>query len=146
MGSKRAKSRPPVNYWKTALAILTLSASVALAEDFKTIKGKEYKDANVTRVEPDGVVITFRGGMVKIYFVELPKDVQKRFGYDTDKTEAEQAAPRAAEEKRVEEQKPHSDSARKREGRPSRSLNRKFPSSARSRSRMNCFLPSPHGR
>ena len=37
--------------------------------------------------------------------LELPKDVQKRFGYDTDKIEAEQTAAKAAEEKRVEEQK-----------------------------------------
>ena len=76
-------------------------ASIALADDFKTTAGKEYKNATVTRVEPDGVVITFHGGIAKIFFVELPKDVQKRFGYDTDKIEAEQAA----EAKRVEEQK-----------------------------------------
>jgi hypothetical protein len=30
--------------------------------------------------------------MVKIYFVELPKDVQQRFGYDPDKIAAEKAA------------------------------------------------------
>ena len=41
-------------------------------------------------------------GISKVCFVELPKEVQKRFGYDTDKIEAEKAAERAAEEKRVE--------------------------------------------
>jgi hypothetical protein len=42
-----------VKHWKTALAILAaLSASLGLAEDFKTINGKEYKDAEVSRVEP----------------------------------------------------------------------------------------------
>ena len=46
-----------------------------------------------------------KSGISKVYFVELPKDVQKRFGYDTDKIAAEQAAERAAEDKRVEEQK-----------------------------------------
>ena len=74
--------------------------SLALADDFKTINGKEYKHAKVARVESDGVVITFRGGMAKIYFVELPKNVQRRFGYDSDKIEADAAAARAAEEKR----------------------------------------------
>jgi hypothetical protein len=91
-----------MKYLQTTLTMLAvLSASFALAEDLKTIKGKEYKNAKVTRVEPDGVVITFRGGMVKIYFVELPKDVQRRFGYDPDKIEAETAA----EEKRIEQEK-----------------------------------------
>ena len=95
-----------VKYWQTILAILAaLCSSLALAEDLKTIKGKEYKNAKVTRVGPDGVVITFRGGMVKIYFVELPKDVQRRFGYDSDKIEADAAAARAAEEKRIEQGK-----------------------------------------
>jgi hypothetical protein len=42
---KRAKVRR-AKYWKTALSIFaTLSASFALPEDFKTINGKEYKDA-----------------------------------------------------------------------------------------------------
>jgi hypothetical protein len=33
-----------VSYWKATLALLAaLSASLALADDFKTIAGKEYK-------------------------------------------------------------------------------------------------------
>ena len=57
-------------------------ASVAFSDDFKTVTGKEYKDATVTRVEPDGIVLTNKAGIAKIYFTELPKDVQERFGYD----------------------------------------------------------------
>jgi len=85
------------------LALCLMSS--ALADDFRTTKGKEYENATVSRVEPDGIVIKFKGGIVKILFTELPKDVQLRFGYDTDKIEAEQAGVRAAEEKRIEEQK-----------------------------------------
>ncbi len=45
-----------MTYWETTLAILAaLSASVAVAEDFKTINGKEFKNAKVSRVEPDGI-------------------------------------------------------------------------------------------
>ena len=66
--------------WATTLAILAvLSASLALAEDFKTIKGKVYKDATITRVEADGIVIRTKMGISKVYFIELPKDVQERF-------------------------------------------------------------------
>jgi hypothetical protein len=71
-----------VKYGTTTLAILAaLSASLALAEDFKTINGKEYKDATVTSVEADGIVLRMKTGITKVYFVELPKDVQERFHY-----------------------------------------------------------------
>jgi len=83
-----------VTYWQTTLAILTvLSASMALAEDFKTIKGKEYKDATIMRVEGDGIVLRTKTGISKVYFVELPKDVQEKFHYS-------QATPIAAQRER----------------------------------------------
>ena len=59
--------------------------SVAFSDDFKTLTGKEYKDATVSRVEPDGLVLTSKTGISKVYFTELPKDVQERFGYDPQK-------------------------------------------------------------
>ena len=70
--SKRGRIRPGVKHWEITLAILTmLSASLAVADDFKTSNRKEYKNATVTRVEPDGIVIKFRGGIVKLPFSEL---------------------------------------------------------------------------
>jgi hypothetical protein len=71
-----------MNPRKTIIAILaTLSASLALAEDFKTVSGKEYKDATVSRVEFDGIVLRTKSGITKLYFAELPKEVQERFHY-----------------------------------------------------------------
>ena len=71
-----------MKHWQIALAIFaSLSASLALADDFKTVSGKEYKNAIVSRVEADGVVIRTKRGISKIYFIELPKDVQERFYY-----------------------------------------------------------------
>jgi hypothetical protein len=71
-----------VTYWQTTLAILAaLSMSMVLAEDFKTTNGKEYKDATITRVEGDGIVIRTKTGISKVYFTELSKDVQQRFHY-----------------------------------------------------------------
>jgi hypothetical protein len=73
-----------MKHWQTALSIFAaLFASVALAEDFKTIEGKEYKNVRVSRVEPDGIVITFSGGIVKLPFTELPPEAQKKYGYDS---------------------------------------------------------------
>jgi hypothetical protein len=69
--------------------ILTaLSASLALGDDFKTIRGKEYKDATVSRIEPDGIMLRTKSGIVKLYFIELPKEVQERFRSDPVKTSA----------------------------------------------------------
>ena len=77
--------------WATTLAILLLlSASLALAEDFKTIKGKEYKDATISRVEADGIVLRTKMGISKVYFIELPKQVQERFLPSRAKTVAAQ--------------------------------------------------------
>ena len=91
---KQAESRR-VKYWITALAVLaSLSTSIALADDFKTINGKEYKNAEVSRVEPDGIVLRSKSGISKVYFTELPKDVQERFHYNPAQATA---APRPAQ-------------------------------------------------
>jgi hypothetical protein len=35
----------------------------------------------VSRVEPDGIVLKTKSGITKVFFAELPKDVQERFHY-----------------------------------------------------------------
>ena len=57
------------------LVPLICFASIAFSDDFKTVTGKEYKNATVSRVEPDGIVLTNNTGISKVYFTELPKDV-----------------------------------------------------------------------
>ena len=69
--------KPAVLIPATVLALAVLQ--FALADDFKTINGKEYKNAEVSRVEADGIVIRTKTGISKIYFIELPKDVQERY-------------------------------------------------------------------
>ena len=84
-------------------------ASIAIADDFKTNDGKEYKNVTINRVEIDGIVVTTDLGVVKLYFSELPRDVQERFHYDPEQAAAhgaqqldaynrEQAAAQAAQE------------------------------------------------
>jgi hypothetical protein len=85
-----------MKYRRTAVAILAaLSASLLTAEDFKTINGKEYKDVTITRVEADGIVLKSKSGISKVYFAELPKEVQQRFHYNPANAAA-QAKPNAA--------------------------------------------------
>src|SRR5438093_8553455 len=81
------------------LIVVVCFASIALADDFKTIDGREYKNAKVSRVEPDGIVLVSKSGISKVYFTELPKEVQERFQYDATQAatySAEQAASQAA--------------------------------------------------
>ena len=73
--------------------VILCFASVAFAEDFKAIDGKEYKNVKVSRIEPDGIVLISKAGISKVYFTELPKSVQDRFHYD-----AAQAAAYSAEQ------------------------------------------------
>ena len=75
-----------VKHWRTALASLAVvSASITLADDFKTLDGKQYRNATVSRVERDGIVLRTKSGISKVYFVELPADVQERFATLTGK-------------------------------------------------------------
>src|SRR5881397_3485551 len=79
---QRRQNPPRVNDLATTIAILIiLLPAFALAEDFKTVSGRVYKDATISHVEADGIVIRTKTGISKIYFVELPKDVQERFHY-----------------------------------------------------------------
>ena len=112
-GERKKQNGPSVKKWATTLVIfVAFSASRALAEDFKTVTGKEYKNASVSRVEADGIVISTKGGISKVYFTELPKDVEERFHYNSAKAaplqrgreqitlEAKQDAWRQADERR----------------------------------------------
>jgi thiol-disulfide isomerase/thioredoxin len=65
------------------LTVLVLCfASITFADDFKAVDGKEYKNVTVSRIEPDGIVLRTKSGISKVYFVELPKEVQERFHYN----------------------------------------------------------------
>jgi hypothetical protein len=74
---KTAESRR-VKYCGT-LILAVLFASLALSEDFKTASGKVYKDATVSRVEADGIELKTKTGISKVYFTELPQEIQERF-------------------------------------------------------------------
>jgi len=79
-GEQRRQNAPRVKGWATTIEILPLLlATVAFAEDFKTVTGKIYKDATVSRIEADGIELKTKAGISKVYFTELPEDVQERF-------------------------------------------------------------------
>jgi hypothetical protein len=79
----------------TFVILIVCFASIALADDIKTINGKEYKNATVSRVEPDGIIVKFSGGLVKISFTELSEELKEKYHYNPEearKFSAENAA------------------------------------------------------
>src|SRR6266581_6819624 len=100
---------------KTAIWFVTLLAAVTLcADDITTLSGRKYSGATTTRAEPDGLVITFKNGVVKIPFADLPPEVRAKYGYDPAKAaqfqqqvataqQKEQAAVDAAAQKAAKE-------------------------------------------
>ena len=78
--------------------LLVVATGSLLADDFKTIEGKEYKNVTVSRVEPDGIVLTSSSGISKVYFTELPKGVQEHFHYDAARAAAYSAEQNAKQE------------------------------------------------
>jgi hypothetical protein len=74
---------------KIAVSIFAiLAASVAFADDFTLVDGTEYKGVKVSRAEPDGLVVTTAHGVIKLFFTDLPKEVQEKYHYDPKKAEA----------------------------------------------------------
>src|SRR4029078_10925981 len=67
---------------KIVVSLILSLTTVATADDFKLVSGKKYKNVTVIRVEPDGIVLKTKSGISKVYFVELPNDVQQRFHYN----------------------------------------------------------------
>ena len=66
-------------------ATALLLAGPLYAEDITTLTGAVYKNATISRAEPDGIVVLHSAGIVKIPFSELTPEYAKRFGYDPSK-------------------------------------------------------------
>jgi hypothetical protein len=68
------------------LTLLTICVtSIALAEDFKTVNGKEVQERDDNPRRTGWVVLKHKSGVSKVYFPDLPKEVQERFHYDSAK-------------------------------------------------------------
>jgi hypothetical protein len=71
---------------KRFIWVATLLASTTLlADSITTLSGKKYSGATVTRVEPDGLSITYDDGLAKIPFTDLAPEIRTKYGYDPQK-------------------------------------------------------------
>jgi hypothetical protein len=86
--------------WFGAFAIL--SATVA-AEEFKLANGGVVK-GDLSRVEPDGLVLMTAAGIEKVSFLLLSEDVQKRYGFDLKKADEFRARQAASRQQMLDQQ------------------------------------------
>ena len=63
-----------------ALALLLLS-SLIQADDFTTLEGDHYSNATIKKVDPDGLLIAYPDGVVKLKFKKLPPAIGAKYGY-----------------------------------------------------------------
>jgi hypothetical protein len=82
---------------RTVFLGLIFVAVQALAADFQTLDGTKYKGVIVKRVEADGIVVETDVGVEKLYFNELPKEVQERYANQARAAAADSAATVASE-------------------------------------------------
>ena len=81
------------------ITVFLFFAAIACGEDIHTKSGKEYKDIIVTRIEPDGIVVTHSFGIEKIPFAELSNELQQRYRYDPAAITGQAAVDRQHSEK-----------------------------------------------
>ena len=79
-GAQKDRIRTLLNPQKATIVILaTLFVSLALAEDFKTVSGKIYKDATISHVEADGIVLRTKTGISRSFSLNFLKTFRKGF-------------------------------------------------------------------
>ncbi len=66
---------------------------------FTTLDGQSFQNAQLLKIDQDGITFSHSQGITKVNFTLLPPDLQKRFGYDP-----HQAATQAAAQALYQEQ------------------------------------------
>ena len=61
---------------------LFLISLVVHADDFTTLDGDHYPKATIKKVDPDGLLIAYPDGVVKLKFKNLPKVICDKYGYN----------------------------------------------------------------
>jgi hypothetical protein len=73
-----------------------ITAAGLRADDITTLRGEKFVGVTVSRVEPNGIVITKSDGIVKVLFTDLSPELRSKYGYDPEKAAQFSAAEQAA--------------------------------------------------
>lgn len=71
--------------WIIAFIIACSCIEPACADNITLSNGKIYTNIKVSRVEADGITITHAAGITKLFFWELPSEIQQKYNYDPEK-------------------------------------------------------------
>jgi hypothetical protein len=66
------------------MAFILVGAALR-ADDITTLRGEKFTNVIISRVEPDGIVVRKRDGIMKIYFSDLSPELRRKYGYDPEK-------------------------------------------------------------
>jgi len=64
-----------------SLLIALVCILPTLGADLVLPNGQEFKDYEVKRVEPDGITVSHAAGVSKVYYSEMPREMQQVYGY-----------------------------------------------------------------
>lgn len=85
---------------RTATVLVLIGSALSdYGESLTNLAGTVFHEVKVIRIEPDGINIDHSGGLAKIFFRELPRDIQLKYGYDPEA--AAQHRQRALEARRA---------------------------------------------
>ena len=107
---------------KTLIIMICLCGSVLYGREVKTADGVVHQYVEVSRVEPDGVVLTSDAGVEKVPFTVLPESWQKKYGYQPEAAKAFQAKVREANAARAAAIQAQAEADAEREARVQRAI------------------------
>lgn len=55
--------------------------------DVETVDGAVFRNAQVRRIEPDGLTLSHDGGLAKVPFSRLPENLRRKYEYDPEEAE-----------------------------------------------------------
>ena len=90
--------------WEKAAAPTTAPNIVGTGLVIREISGKEYRNAKIKRVDPDGLMVMHESGLSKVLFLNLSNELREKYGYDPEKSAAfsdKKAANQAAIRQRM---------------------------------------------
>ncbi|MGD9782901.1 MAG: hypothetical protein AB7V14_12260 [Kiritimatiellia bacterium] len=74
------------------------------SNDWVAVDGQIFRDVEIRRAEPDGLTFRHAGGVTKLRFPSLSKELRKQYGYDPQAAAKYQRATAAAKKRAEEEE------------------------------------------
>ncbi len=88
---------------RICIALAALLPFIVRAEEIKLADGRIVK-GEISRVEPDGLIVLTDAGVEKFSFLALPEETQRRYGFDLKKLDQYRAEQKVMKAQQIEAQ------------------------------------------